>query len=304
MCAVVVRRLTPGSYDAFRAAWEPLKDDEWPAGMTRLWIGRAEDDPDVVATWGLFDLDEAGLDAMRDDPEWMAAENRRMERMARVRAGARDLGLLPCRRGGHPAGCTLVELTGRRSRTSGGTSRPMRWALRCSRSMLDGARAGIDITIIASDRGLPPRSQRRGSRIDPRRSPDRAPRRRGHDLGTTGAGRRCSPPKQARVGLLENEQRRHRGSARIRRSHHVAVGDDRCQCVTTRPGCRVEDDVVVMSSSAIHCATSAGRCQPAHARAARVSAARARVAARPRSCTSASISAGSWWTSGNASGSA
>jgi hypothetical protein len=41
---------------------EPLKDDEWPAGMTRLWIGRSEDDPDVVATWGLFDLDEAGLD--------------------------------------------------------------------------------------------------------------------------------------------------------------------------------------------------------------------------------------------------
>ena len=82
MCAAVVRRLTPGSYDAFRAAWEPLKDDEWPAGMTRLWIGRSEDDPDVVATWGLFDLDEAGLDAMRDDPEWMAAESRRMERMA------------------------------------------------------------------------------------------------------------------------------------------------------------------------------------------------------------------------------
>ena len=51
--------------------------------MTRLWIGRSEDDPDIVATWGLFDLDEAGLDAMRDDPEWMAAENRRMERMAR-----------------------------------------------------------------------------------------------------------------------------------------------------------------------------------------------------------------------------
>ena len=41
-----------------------------------------EDDPDVVATWGLFDLDTTGLDAMRDDPAWMAAENRRMERMA------------------------------------------------------------------------------------------------------------------------------------------------------------------------------------------------------------------------------
>ena len=35
--------------------------------MTRLWNGRSEDDPDVVATWALFDLDEDGLDALRDD---------------------------------------------------------------------------------------------------------------------------------------------------------------------------------------------------------------------------------------------
>jgi hypothetical protein len=59
-----------------------LNDSEWARGMTRLWIGSSEDDPDVVATWGLFDLDTASLDAMRDDPAWMAAENRRMERMA------------------------------------------------------------------------------------------------------------------------------------------------------------------------------------------------------------------------------
>jgi hypothetical protein len=82
MCALVVRRLKPGTYESFRRAWEPLSDDEWPRGMTRLWIGRAEDDADVVATWGLFDLDEAGLDELRDDPAWMAAESRRLERMA------------------------------------------------------------------------------------------------------------------------------------------------------------------------------------------------------------------------------
>ena len=50
--------------------------------MTRLWIGRGEDDPDVVATWGLFDLDESGLEELRDEPGWMAAEGRRLERMA------------------------------------------------------------------------------------------------------------------------------------------------------------------------------------------------------------------------------
>jgi len=82
MCALVLRRLKPGVYEQFREAWEPLSDDEWPRGMTRLWIGRADDDPNVVATWGLFDVDEAGLEELRDDPAWIAAESRRMERMA------------------------------------------------------------------------------------------------------------------------------------------------------------------------------------------------------------------------------
>jgi hypothetical protein len=82
MCGLVVRRLKPGSYEEFRRAWEPLNDDEWPRGMTRLWIGRSDDDPDVVATWGVFELDADGLDALRDDPAWMAAESQRMQRMA------------------------------------------------------------------------------------------------------------------------------------------------------------------------------------------------------------------------------
>ena len=82
MCGLVVRRLKPGSYNEFRQAWEPEGDEEWPRGMTRLWIGRADEDPDVVATWGLFELDAEGLEALRDDPDWMAAESRRMQRMA------------------------------------------------------------------------------------------------------------------------------------------------------------------------------------------------------------------------------
>ena len=81
MCGLVVRRLKPDSYDAFRRAWEPESDAEWPRGMTRLWIGRADEDPDVVATWGLFELDAAGLDELRDDPGWRAAEARRLQRM-------------------------------------------------------------------------------------------------------------------------------------------------------------------------------------------------------------------------------
>jgi hypothetical protein len=43
---------------------------------------RSEDDPDVIATWSLFELDQAGYEALRDDPEWMSAELGRVERMS------------------------------------------------------------------------------------------------------------------------------------------------------------------------------------------------------------------------------
>ena len=81
MCALVVRRLKPGAYEHFRRAWEPDAPHHWPAGMTRTWIARSDDDPDVIATWSLFDLDAAAYEALRDDSEWMSAELRRAERM-------------------------------------------------------------------------------------------------------------------------------------------------------------------------------------------------------------------------------
>lgn len=82
MYAMVVRRLKPGAYERFRRAWEPDSLEHWPAGMTKIWIARSEDDPDVIATWSLFELDEAGYEALRDDPEWMSAELGRVERMS------------------------------------------------------------------------------------------------------------------------------------------------------------------------------------------------------------------------------
>ena len=57
MCAVVVRRLKPGAYDAFRQAWQPLSESEWPTGMTRLWIGRAEDVRVLLGSWGVFEVE-------------------------------------------------------------------------------------------------------------------------------------------------------------------------------------------------------------------------------------------------------
>lgn len=80
--AMVVRRLKPGSYESFRRAWEPDTVEHWPKGMSRIWIARSDDDPDVIATWSLFDVDEAQYEAFRDDPEWLTAETGRMQRMA------------------------------------------------------------------------------------------------------------------------------------------------------------------------------------------------------------------------------
>jgi hypothetical protein len=87
MYAMVVRRLKPGTYDEFRRAWEPDTSHDWPTGMTRIWIGRSDDDPDVIATWSLFEVDQTAYDALRDDPEWLAAEQHRMQRMAEFEEG-------------------------------------------------------------------------------------------------------------------------------------------------------------------------------------------------------------------------
>ena len=81
MCAIVVRRLKPDAYAYFRRAWEPDSPEHWPPGMTRTWIARSDDDPDVIATWSLFDLDDAGYEALRDNADWMSAELGRAERM-------------------------------------------------------------------------------------------------------------------------------------------------------------------------------------------------------------------------------
>lgn len=74
ICMLTARRLKPGAYDAFRAAWDP--GDDIPADVAGRFKGiyhvRDVTDPDVVISFGLFDgtLDEVrGLQAEggRDD---------------------------------------------------------------------------------------------------------------------------------------------------------------------------------------------------------------------------------------------
>lgn len=74
---LTVRKLAPGSYDAWRAAWEP---DELPAALERGYILRNVDDPDEVIAFGMFPDGALGL---RDDPALQTQQATRMERMAR-----------------------------------------------------------------------------------------------------------------------------------------------------------------------------------------------------------------------------
>lgn len=61
ICTLTARRLRPGAYEDFRAAWDPTRaDDEALRGWARIYHVRDVADPDVVISFGLFDgsLDE------------------------------------------------------------------------------------------------------------------------------------------------------------------------------------------------------------------------------------------------------
>jgi hypothetical protein len=79
MCAVTVRRIKPGGYDAFRTAWEP---DPWPPQLQRVLVSRRDEDPDQVLTASFFDLRPEELEAVRDDPNLLGAEEARLHRVA------------------------------------------------------------------------------------------------------------------------------------------------------------------------------------------------------------------------------
>jgi hypothetical protein len=79
LCMLTVRRLRHGTDEAFRDAWAP---ERWHHRMVRAYHLRSEDDPDRVVTLGFFEGSQEDLDAMRDEPAWMAGEERRLQRIA------------------------------------------------------------------------------------------------------------------------------------------------------------------------------------------------------------------------------
>jgi hypothetical protein len=72
LCMLTVRHLKAGTDEAFREAWAP---ERWHHRMVRAYHLRNEDDPDRVVTLGFFEGSQEDLDAMRDDPAWMAGRS-------------------------------------------------------------------------------------------------------------------------------------------------------------------------------------------------------------------------------------
>ncbi len=61
ICTLTARRLKPGSYDAFREAWD--LGGPPPEGWTHVYHCRDVESPDVVLSFGFF---EGDVDQLRD----------------------------------------------------------------------------------------------------------------------------------------------------------------------------------------------------------------------------------------------
>jgi hypothetical protein len=89
LCLLTVRRLKPGAEAEFRAAWTP---EHWHPRLVRAFHVRNQDDPNEVITLAFFDGSAEEVDALRDDPAWMAGEERRLRRIAPLEEAIRMSG--------------------------------------------------------------------------------------------------------------------------------------------------------------------------------------------------------------------
>ena len=73
ICTLTARRLKPGSFDAFRAAWGEVGTAAiHGAGWTRVYHCRDVADPDVVLSFGLFD---GTLEQLREAQQALGRES-------------------------------------------------------------------------------------------------------------------------------------------------------------------------------------------------------------------------------------
>jgi len=86
LCLLTIRRLKPGAHEEFTKSWTP---EHWHGRLVRAYHVRNQDDPNEVMTVAFFEGTQEEIDAMRDDPEWMAGEERRLRRIAPLEESVR-----------------------------------------------------------------------------------------------------------------------------------------------------------------------------------------------------------------------
>jgi hypothetical protein len=86
ICVLTHRQLRPDTFEAFREAWRP--DDWWPH-FTHGYHLRSADDPDQIISFAFYDVSVEEFEVMRDDPDWMENEERRLHRIAAFQESAR-----------------------------------------------------------------------------------------------------------------------------------------------------------------------------------------------------------------------
>ena len=79
ICVMTERRLRPGAWEAFRAAWEPGR---FPDPLVRAFHVRDGDDPDHVVSFGFMDVDRRGLSALMSSPSVAGEQAARMDAIA------------------------------------------------------------------------------------------------------------------------------------------------------------------------------------------------------------------------------
>lgn len=79
MCLLTERWLRPGTFDRFRAAWEP---NEQPASLVHAYHLVDPDDRDHVISFGLFDLSPAEFDELSRSPDLQEMQRLRFAAMS------------------------------------------------------------------------------------------------------------------------------------------------------------------------------------------------------------------------------
>ncbi|HEY2600864.1 MAG TPA: hypothetical protein VGI67_04850 [Thermoleophilaceae bacterium] len=72
------RRLKPGAWDQFRAAWEP--EGDYPPGFQRAYHARNIRDEDEIISFGLFDMSIDDYHRWRGEQD--AEENKRVDHLS------------------------------------------------------------------------------------------------------------------------------------------------------------------------------------------------------------------------------